>query len=76
MNRHLLGSRHDERLNIPSMKSHKASLECGRDNIPIEACIVANELYVRCQHRLTIPSLRDFGYIRQHTILPHIVGAL
>lgn len=37
-----------------------------------KALIVPNELYVRCQYRLAIPSSKHYGYTRQHVICPHI----
>lgn len=80
INRHLLGPEHGEPLDIfsePSLSpplSHKTyclRLErWGRTST--EACIVANELYVRCQHRFEISSSKNFEYIPVHDICPHI----
>lgn len=78
MNRHLLGSEHGEPLDIfsepspsPSQRPYRPSPNSwGR--ISTEACIVANELYVRCRHRFEIPSSKNFEYIPEHDICPHI----
>ena len=80
MNRHLLGPEYSEPLDIfsePSLSpplSHKTyclRLErWGRTST--EVCTVANELYVRCQHRFEISSSKNFEYIPVHDICPHI----
>ena len=72
MDRHLLGSEHGARLDIFSTPSCQDSFQDGRGTIPTEACIVANELYVRYQHRIAIPSSKNFGYIRPISICSHI----
>ena len=71
MNRHLFGSEHGEGLDIFSEPSRKDSFQGGWGRISTEACIVANDLYVRCQYRVAIPS-EDFRYIRPVVICPHI----
>lgn len=48
MNRHLFGPQHGEPLDIFSDRSRKVSFQDGWAKIFTEACIVSNELYVRC----------------------------
>ena len=72
MNCHFFGSEHGEPLDIFSGPSHTDSFQDGRGEIYTEACIVDNELFLRCQHLVAIPSSKDFGYIRPHIICPHI----
>ena len=78
MNRYLLGSEHGEPLDIFSEPSpspfHRTYCPSPKrwGRISTEACIVANELYVRCQHRFEIPSSKNFEYIPRHDICPHI----
>lgn len=72
MNRHLFGSDHGESLDIFSRLPHTDSFQDGRGEVSTEACIVDNELYLRCQHRVAIPSSKDFGYIEPYIICPHI----
>ena len=52
-------------LDIFSTSSLGDSFQNGRGQISTEACIVANELYMRCQHRVAIPSSKN-------SIYPHI----
>lgn len=78
MNCHLLGSEHGEPLAIffePTPSSSHMTYRpspTNWDRISTEACIVANELYVRCQHRFEIPSSKNFEYIPPQDICPHI----
>ena len=71
-NRHLFGPEHGERLDTLSEPSCKDSFKDGWGMMSTEACIVANELYVRCQYRITIPSSENFGYIQPIALCPHI----
>ena len=64
INRHLLGSEHGEPLDIfsePSL-SHKNYCPIPKSwgRISTEACIVANKIYVRRQHRVGNPFFKDF----------------
>lgn len=72
LNCHLFGSEHGERLDIFSKSFHKGSIQDGWGYVSTEARIVANELYMRCKHRIEILSSKDFGYIERYAICPHI----
>lgn len=72
MNRHLFGSKHGKPLDIFFNQHPRDYFQGGWGEISSKACIVANELYVRCQYCIAIPSSKDFGYIRPYDICPHI----
>ena len=71
-NRHLFGPEHGKGLDIFSTSACRDSFRHGRCSQSTEACIVANELYMRCQTRTAIPSSKDFEYIQTQSICPHI----
>lgn len=72
MNCHFFGSYHGESLDIFSRLPCTDSFQDRGGEVSTEACIVDNELYLKCQHRVAIPSSKDFGYIQPHIICPHI----
>lgn len=72
MNRHLFGPEHGEGLDFFSTSACRDSFLDGRCSASTEACIVANELYMRCQTRTAIPNSKDFKFIQWQSICPHI----
>lgn len=72
MNRHLFGPEHGEPLKSLSTPAFSDSFREGLGYVSTEACIVADELYMRCQVRIAIPSSKDFRYIMLLSVCPHI----
>lgn len=72
MNRLLFGPDHSEPLDKFSepSTSHRDYSPNGWGSISTEAYIVANELYVRCQHQVETTSSEDCTYISAACYLP------
>lgn len=72
INRHLFGPEQGRGLDIFSTSAGRDSFKHGRCSQSTEACIVADELYMRCQTRTAIPFSKNFEYIEPQSICPHI----
>ncbi len=69
MDHHLFGPEHGEPLDFFSQKEIMEGL---RSDLATQACIVANEFYLRWQYRVVVPSSEDSKYIRYLHICPHL----